>query len=281
MSNEVRPVRNPTEGEALAMAMARRGISRDEVPDTSGSFTPPGHEAPKRVASVAGGPDGDEAVDLDDDEMSEEEFCENGGIDPVPADEPAGDNPIARTPIETPLVPLPFKGELGAPAKGDKDSLGPPYLGWQPSGARKYDSGKPELALIPSHAFWGLTTAGSWPTEIASSLSNWFWGLTPDETVTRLLGELGADVDDVARVLGHGATKYGLWNWREGEGLSYSRLTSACLRHLMAAAADPSSNDDESGLPHVAHAACCLIFLIDYIDTGKGIDDRPETSVSK
>lgn len=61
-----------------------------------------------------------------------------------------------------------------------------------------------------------------------------------------------------AQVLAFGAKKYTAHNWRNG--ITYSRLASAAMRHIMAFL-DGEDLDPESGLPHVDHAACCLMFL--------------------
>ena len=64
---------------------------------------------------------------------------------------------------------------------------------------------------------------------------------------------------DLARVLTHGAEKYAPGNWmRVAE--PEARYYAAMMRHLeawrMGLVVDP-----ESGLPHLAHALCCLVFL--------------------
>lgn len=81
-------------------------------------------------------------------------------------------------------------------------------------------------------------------------------------------------LESVSQVLAFGAVKYGPHNWRRGNGLAYSRLLGAALRHLFAFARR-EENDPETGLPHLAHAACCILFLLDYHVTGSGQDDRP------
>lgn len=76
---------------------------------------------------------------------------------------------------------------------------------------------------------------------------------------------------NIARVLGHGANKYGPHNWRAG--LATSRLYAATLRHLLAWN-DGEDDDQESGLPHLAHAACELVFLIQTLKDRPNLDDR-------
>ena len=62
----------------------------------------------------------------------------------------------------------------------------------------------------------------------------------------------------MSEVLRHGVGKYAADNWRKG--LSTSRLLGAALRHLLAYQGGEVL-DPESGLPHLAHAACCIQFL--------------------
>jgi hypothetical protein len=75
----------------------------------------------------------------------------------------------------------------------------------------------------------------------------------------------------IARVLAHGAEKYGRHNWRGG--LACSRLYAAMQRHLMAWL-DNADLDEDSGLQHLDHAACELAFLIDTLKTRPDLDDR-------
>ena len=75
----------------------------------------------------------------------------------------------------------------------------------------------------------------------------------------------------IAEVLTFGAKKYGPWNW--AKGMKWSRLHDACLRHL-GAWSMRVEKDEESGLSHLAHAGCCLMFLIAYEILGTGEDDR-------
>jgi len=76
---------------------------------------------------------------------------------------------------------------------------------------------------------------------------------------------------EIAKVLGFGALKYDAHNWRKG--LAWSRLIGATMRHLWAFARG-EDNDPESGLSHLAHAGCCVLFLLTYQLTSTGTDDR-------
>jgi hypothetical protein len=77
-----------------------------------------------------------------------------------------------------------------------------------------------------------------------------------------------------AAVLRFGANKYGDRNW-EG-GIKYSRIYGALLRHIIAFW-EGEESDDETGLSHVDHAACCIMFLQHFIRTSMDdmLDDRP------
>lgn len=80
-------------------------------------------------------------------------------------------------------------------------------------------------------------------------------------------------LEGIARVLSFGAQKYAAHNWRNG--LSYSRLIAAALRHLFAIMRGEDI-DPESGLPHVDHLGCCWMFLSAHMkyDYLKKHDDR-------
>jgi hypothetical protein len=77
---------------------------------------------------------------------------------------------------------------------------------------------------------------------------------------------------EIAKVLDFGAKKYDAHNWRKG--IKYSRVLSAAQRHLMAWN-DGQTIDPETGITHLAHAACNLLFLLEYELSGKiEFDDR-------
>lgn len=78
-------------------------------------------------------------------------------------------------------------------------------------------------------------------------------------------------LEDIAQVLTFGAKKYDSWNWTKG--IVYSRLLGAALRHLFAWARG-QDRDPESGLSHLAHAGCCVVFLLYFEHYRKDLDDR-------
>ena len=77
---------------------------------------------------------------------------------------------------------------------------------------------------------------------------------------------------EIGRVLTYGANKYSERNWERG--MAWSRCYAALLRHLTAWW-NGEDVDPETGISHLAHAACCLFFLIEYEARKTGKDDRP------
>lgn len=82
---------------------------------------------------------------------------------------------------------------------------------------------------------------------------------------------------EVAKVLDYGQRKYDARNWEKG--MAWSRPYSACLRHLWAWWRG-QERDPETGLSHLAHAACCVLFLLAYVIRGSLGDDRPTSEIS-
>ena len=66
---------------------------------------------------------------------------------------------------------------------------------------------------------------------------------------------------EVAKVLTFGAEKYGAENWKELEDLQ-NRYLAGALRHIFAHM-DGEKLDPETGLSHMAHALCCLLFKLE------------------
>lgn len=68
-------------------------------------------------------------------------------------------------------------------------------------------------------------------------------------------------IKGVVAVREHGTAKYGdPENWRKVEPERYHQ---AMLRHILAAWNDPYKIDPESGLPHIAHVATNIAFLLE------------------
>lgn len=78
-------------------------------------------------------------------------------------------------------------------------------------------------------------------------------------------------MNQTAAVLQFGAQKYAEHNWRKG--FAWSRPLAAAMRHITAFN-NGEDKDPESGLSHLAHAACCIMFLLEFEKTHKHLDDR-------
>lgn len=79
---------------------------------------------------------------------------------------------------------------------------------------------------------------------------------------------------EIAKVLDHGKQKYAAHNWRHG--IEQSRLISAAMRHI-AAYNEGEDVDPESGLSHLAHANCMLMFCLEqqmHPEVFEQFDDR-------
>ena len=77
---------------------------------------------------------------------------------------------------------------------------------------------------------------------------------------------------DIVGVLKFGADKYGERNWEKG--IHWSRVYRAAIGHLMSWW-EGEQKDRESGQNHLAHAACNVLFLLEYLQTCPDLDDRP------
>lgn len=76
---------------------------------------------------------------------------------------------------------------------------------------------------------------------------------------------------EVAKVLQYGTVKYGRDNW--WNGMPWLELAGSALRHIFAWLMR-EEHDRESGLPHLAHAATNILFLLTYTLHSIGTDDR-------
>jgi len=78
-------------------------------------------------------------------------------------------------------------------------------------------------------------------------------------------------LEETAKILTFGADKYGPRNWEKG--FDWSRPYAALQRHLWAWWSGEDT-DPETGESHLAHAACCVAFLITFEQRDVGHDDR-------
>jgi hypothetical protein len=74
----------------------------------------------------------------------------------------------------------------------------------------------------------------------------------------------GATLEGVARVLTFGAAKYTEGNWKIQPGLGGQRTLAAALRHIVAFTEKGEACDGETGLLHVDHAVCEVLFATYY-----------------
>lgn len=84
-----------------------------------------------------------------------------------------------------------------------------------------------------------------------------------------------------ALAMADGIEKYGKTNWRENDVIA-SIYVDACIRHLQAwydSREEFSADTVAKGRPihHLGHARACLGIIIDALEGGNLIDDRPTT----
>lgn len=79
--------------------------------------------------------------------------------------------------------------------------------------------------------------------------------------------------NQLAKVLAFGKIKYSAHNWRKG--LPWSETLASAKRHI-SSFNDPAKSDydEETGIHHLAHAACNLMFLLEFVQTHPELDDR-------
>jgi hypothetical protein len=87
------------------------------------------------------------------------------------------------------------------------------------------------------------------------------WGLLPM-----------AEVEQVVKVLTVGARKYEDDNWKTVKPVS--RYIDAAFRHIVSRKYKEYL-DPETGLPHIAHAICCLLFWM-WSDNQEGLNDHQQ-----
>lgn len=92
------------------------------------------------------------------------------------------------------------------------------------------------------------------------------WGLLPWDAVR-----------GIVKILQFGANKYAPRNWEQG--MDWNRPFDACIRHLTAWW-EGEASDPETGLSHLWHAGCCILFLISYEIRGIGNDNRPNRTAT-
>lgn len=80
----------------------------------------------------------------------------------------------------------------------------------------------------------------------------------------------------VVEVLMFGAKKYAAWNFTNGKGLSWTEVGESMQRHINAWLSG-EDKDPESGLSHLGHIGCNLMFLLYYrMYASKGYQDQDD-----
>ena len=119
---------------------------------------------------------------------------------------------------------------------------------FDPEVGDKFDDGKPKIHLVPTD-FLRVLALDLEAEDPVPDLT-----LLPDKVIVQ-----------IAKVFEYGVKKYARDNWKKG--LSEERIWDAVMRHLLKYR-DGYDTDTESGLPHLSHAACGIIFLM-YERNGK------------
>ncbi len=78
-------------------------------------------------------------------------------------------------------------------------------------------------------------------------------------------------LEELARIVTYGTVKYESRNWEKG--MKWGKLFGSTMRHLWRFWSGEDL-DPESKLPHLAHAMCCCMFLLDYSKYRREFDDR-------
>jgi len=90
---------------------------------------------------------------------------------------------------------------------------------------------------------------------------------------------LAKPIKAIAAVLTYGCEKYAEDSWQQVPN-GKARYESALDRH-MNAWKDGEKYDEESGLPHLAHAACNMMFVLWFELTDGSLDDKDYTTYNK
>jgi hypothetical protein len=128
------------------------------------------------------------------------------------------------------------------------DWVNPTERSWGPS---KYPPRPPNTPVIPTETANKIQDQLS-NVPLKADAGKTDWSLMPFEAI-----------EEINKVLEFGAKKYAAHNWKKGSGFKYTRLLGSLLRHIFAYMRG-EDKDPESGLSHMAHAGCNVIFLLYY-----------------
>lgn len=153
-----------------------------------------------------------------------------------------------------------------------------------PNAAVKFDADKPAYHLLDREFVSAMSRrcgSGGNLNDALLELRSWAAGESNQLpfAFTRVAGAfntiapwLTAELE-IARVLALGARKYAPHNWRKG--FAWSRLYRAAVGHIRAHQRG-DVYDPETGLLHLSHALCMLMFLVVHERDELGTDDRGE-----
>lgn len=134
-----------------------------------------------------------------------------------------------------------------------------------------------------------LARTSPWEGHIVDDIGEGFAWTTPIEGPAKgtnpkdLLGKRKIAMGNVSMVaaayeaeaMADGIRKYGRTNWRENNVIA-SIYVDACLRHIGAWFDSREEHAEDSGAPHLGHAKACLSIIIDALEGGNLVDDRPK-----
>lgn len=126
----------------------------------------------------------------------------------------------------------------------------------------------PLVGSSPEH-LWRVSPTSSDTSKVVASIMPGAIKYDQDKVPLHLLSTYA--LNETAKVMQFGAKKYAEHNWRKG--FTWSRPLSAAMRHITAFN-NGEDKDPESGLSHLAHAACCIMFLLEFEKTHPHLDDR-------
>ena len=130
---------------------------------------------------------------------------------------------------------------------------------------------------------WVCKSCGNWNQLLKRSCDcGSGWLSDPNKAVKNDSGKARFDLlppaalRGIAHVFTYGAKKYADFNYKNGDGLDWDRPYAALMRHMNAWNSG-EDNDQESGASHLYHAGCCIMMLIDLVNSGIGKDTRFKT----
>lgn len=143
------------------------------------------------------------------------------------------------------------------------------------------DDGKSCMTCRAEFTVFGITLKGPSDAWIAASRSkDWeATGVKHDKEKPRWDLLPLAEISEVVDVMTYGAKKYSEYNWQKVDRPN-ARYTAAAMRHIVAWSLG-EKKDPESGKHHLAHAICCLLFLIWFDNTAAKEPNTKDTKCMK